>query len=90
MVTDRMRLRERTGKVFVDRSQNDGGKSTVAPYSLRGGLAPTVSAPLTWREVEEIAGLVAVPELTPGAVLRRLEIRGDLFAPVLRRAQALP
>ena len=42
----------RTGKVFVDWSQNNPAKTTVAPYSLRARDEPTVSTPLTWDEVE--------------------------------------
>ena len=35
-VTSVMARARRPGKVFVDWSQNDFAKSTVAPYSLRG------------------------------------------------------
>jgi bifunctional non-homologous end joining protein LigD len=39
---------ERANRVFVDTSQNDPGKQTIAPYSLRATQVPLVSAPLTW------------------------------------------
>ena len=52
-VTSVMTRSKRTGKVFVDWSQNDAGKSTVAPYSLRGLPYPTVSMPISWKTVEE-------------------------------------
>ena len=42
----------RTGKVLIDWSQNNGSKTTVAPYSLRARQFPTVSTPVTWDEVE--------------------------------------
>ena len=42
----------RPGKVFIDWSQNNAAKTTVAPYSLRAQPVPTVSTPLTWDEVE--------------------------------------
>ena len=42
----------RGGKIFVDWSQNNPAKTTVAPYSLRARDEPTVSTPLTWDEVE--------------------------------------
>ena len=45
----------RTGKVFVDWSQNDRHKTTVNVYSLRAMERPTVSTPLTWDEVSDIA-----------------------------------
>jgi bifunctional non-homologous end joining protein LigD len=52
-VTDRMARADRAGKVFVDWSQNDPGKSIVAPYSLRGLRLPTVSMPVSWDEVDQ-------------------------------------
>ena len=39
---------KRTGKVFVDWSQNADFKTTVSVYSLRALAQPTVSTPLTW------------------------------------------
>ena len=47
---------ERTGKVFIDWSQNSRHKTTVAVYSLRARPRPTVSTPITWAEVEGVAG----------------------------------
>ena len=43
----------RTNKVFVDWSQNDSYKTTINVYSLRAKDQPTVSTPVTWKEVEE-------------------------------------
>ena len=40
--------------MFIDWSQNNGAKTTIAPYSLRGIDRPTVSTPLTWDEVDEV------------------------------------
>ena len=42
----------RTGKVFVDWSQNNASKTTICPYSLRGRSRPMVAAPRTWAELE--------------------------------------
>ncbi|MDP8936327.1 MAG: non-homologous end-joining DNA ligase [Actinomycetota bacterium] len=90
-VTATMTKADRPGKVFVDWSQNDAGKSTVAPYSLRGFEVPTVSTPVTWDEVEAVTASGDAGGLTflPTDALRRLE-GGDLFAPVLSVAQILP
>ena len=41
----------RRGKVFVDWSQNNPDKTTIASYSLRGRARPTVATPVTWDEV---------------------------------------
>ena len=90
LVVDRMRRSERQGKVFVDWSQNDQHKSTVAPYSLRATAWPLVSTPLTWDEVE--AGAAGRHNLLfdAAAVLRRLGAGGDLFRPVIDLDQQLP
>jgi bifunctional non-homologous end joining protein LigD len=88
LIVDRSAVALRSGKVFVDWSQNDRMKSTVAPYSLRTAWRPSVSTPLTWDEIaaavaaKTAAALVATPE----AMVRRLTITGDLFAPILSPA----
>ena len=68
----------RTGKVFIDWSQNNPAKTTVAPYSLRARPWPTVSTPLTWEEVE---GCRARDDLvfTADEVRVRVEESGDLL-----------
>jgi bifunctional non-homologous end joining protein LigD len=90
LVVDRMTRALRPGKVLVDWSQNDMGKSTVAPYSLRALRAPSVSMPVTWDEVAAGAG-GDTPGLfhSPAAALDRLAEVGDLFAPVLHSPQRL-
>src|SRR5699024_1363960 len=35
-----------------------GAKTTIAPYSLRGRLTPTVAAPRTWDEFDDPAAVV--------------------------------
>jgi bifunctional non-homologous end joining protein LigD len=91
-VIDRNPKELRTGKVFVDWSQNDPMKSTVAPYSLRASRTPKGSAPVGWEEVERCAetGDAEPLRFPPHAVLERVERLGDLFAPVLGLSQALP
>jgi bifunctional non-homologous end joining protein LigD len=91
-VVSRMEKRLRTGKVFVDWSQNDRHKTTVCAYSLRAKEQPTVSTPLEWGEVQ-----TALKKNDPKCltflcdeVLRRAESRGDLFLPVLKLKQKLP
>jgi bifunctional non-homologous end joining protein LigD len=82
LVVSRMTRSLRPGKVLIDWSQNNGSKTTVAPYSLRAREHPTVSTPVTWDEVaacRETADLF----FTAPDVLARLEEHGDLFAPLL-------
>ena len=77
-VTSQMKKELRPGKVFVDWSQNNGNKTTVAPYSLRGRRLPTVAAPRTW---EELAA-PKLANLTYLEVMERVEELGDLLAPI--------
>src|SRR3954462_11364114 len=76
-----MNKAKRTGKVFVDWSQNDRHKTTVNVYSLRAMDRPTVSTPVTWDEVSDIADGEAMA-FTSDQVLERVAEIGDLFAPV--------
>lgn len=78
-VTSVMAKRARPGKVFIDWSQNNPAKTTIAPYSLRAALTPTVSTPLTWAEVEGCDDPSALVFTAPD-VLVRVEEHGDLFA----------
>jgi bifunctional non-homologous end joining protein LigD len=82
----------RTGKIFVDWSQNDDYKTTVCVYSLRAKDRPTVSTPVTWDEVEQCLKKKDPERLvfTSDQVLKRVEKSGDLFEPVLKMKQKLP
>jgi bifunctional non-homologous end joining protein LigD len=82
----------RTGKVFVDWSQNVASKTTVSVYSLRARERPTVSAPVSWDEVSDGLDGGAAEALRYEAVdvLDRVANGGDLFAPLLTVAQELP
>ncbi len=51
-VTATMTKARRSGKVFLDWSQNAGSKTTISPYSLRGRDKPYVATPRTWDEIE--------------------------------------
>jgi bifunctional non-homologous end joining protein LigD len=95
LVVSRMTRSLRSGKVLIDWSQNNGAKTTVAPYSLRAREHPTASAPVTW---DEVAACRVPGDLffTASDVLTRVEERGDLFASLLslprrgRRRRAAP
>ena len=81
-VTSRMTKTLRSGRIFIDWSQNNGKKTTVAPYSLRAREHPTVSTPVTW---DEVAACTEVADLTFTAddLPARIETHGDLFAALL-------
>ena len=92
LVLSEMSRALRKGKVFVDWSQNDEHKTTINVYSLRAKELPTVSTPVTWKEVEnalkkEDARLLA---FVSDEVLKRVKKSGDLFEPVNTLKQKLP
>ena len=89
-VTTPMAQVERPGKVFLDWSQNNRHKTTVAVYSLRARPHPTVSTPVTWEEVEACAEGAAELRFEAHDVLARVDTLGDLFAPTLTEVQHLP
>jgi len=78
LVTSIMTKTLRVGKVFLDWSQNNASKTTIAPYSLRGREHPTVAAPRTWAELEH----PGLRQLRYDEVLARVARDGDLLAPV--------
>ncbi|MFI2233512.1 ATP-dependent DNA ligase [Nocardia testacea] len=77
LVTATMAKKVRAGKVFLDWSQNNPAKTTIAPYSLRGREEPNVAAPRSWDEIEDSASL---RQLRFDDVLRRYRSDGDLLA----------
>jgi len=89
LVVASMEKRLRPAKVFIDWSQNNAAKTTIAPYSLRGIGQPTVSTPLTW---DEIADARTVEDLVflAADVVARLASHGDLLADMADSAAPLP
>lgn len=84
---------QRSGKVFVDWSQNSRHKTTAAVYTLRARQTPTVSTPVSWSEVADAADRAvdgAGLSFETDQVLERVQTMGDLFAPTLRLRQELP
>jgi bifunctional non-homologous end joining protein LigD len=81
LVVSKMAKALRPGKVLIDWSQNTPSKTTVAAYSVRGMAEPTVSTPVTWKEVRRCAssGDAAALRFTTDHVLKRVKRSGDLF-----------
>jgi bifunctional non-homologous end joining protein LigD len=92
MVTAKMPMEYRKGKVFINWSQNDASKSMVCIYSLRAVEKPTVSFPLEWKEVETLAKKEHAKNLQViySEAVSRAERKGDLFREVLKKKQKLP
>ena len=82
LVTSTMTKSVRAGKVFLDWSQNNGSKTTIAPYSMRGREHPTVAAPRSWEELDD----PALCQLRYDEVLDRVAREGDLLAPLDTRS----
>lgn len=76
LVVSTQRKTARAGKVLADWSQNHRGKTTIAPYSLRGRDQPTVAAPRTWEELDD----PDLRQLTFAEVLERVAEQGDPMA----------
>jgi len=88
-VTAVMAKAQRRGRVFVDWSQNNPAKTTIASYSLRGRARPTVATPIMWDEVRACRrpeDLVFVAADLPA----RIAAHGDLLSPLFTEPQRLP
>jgi bifunctional non-homologous end joining protein LigD len=86
VVISSMKRSEREGKVFIDWSQNNGAKTTVSPYSLRGRDRPMVAAPRTWDELKD----PDLRQLEYPEVITRLADLGDPLAPLAPGARRDP
>ncbi len=92
VVVSKMSKALRTGKVFVDWSQNDEHKTTINVYSLRAKDEPTVSTPVSWEEVTKTLKKKDADLLVfrSNQVLKRVQKLGDLFESVRTLKQKLP
>jgi bifunctional non-homologous end joining protein LigD len=68
------------GRVLVDYNQNAWGRTLASVYSVRPRPLATVSAPVSWEEVE--AG-IRTEDFTLENVPERVARLGDLWAPLL-------
>ncbi|MGI8699759.1 MAG: non-homologous end-joining DNA ligase [Nocardioidaceae bacterium] len=89
LVLSSMDKTARRGKVFIDWSQNNAAKTTIAPYSLRGIDRPTVSTPLTWDEVAAARSPVDLV-FTATDIPDRIDEYGDLLGALDEHRAALP
>ncbi|MCC2336300.1 non-homologous end-joining DNA ligase [Cellulomonas wangsupingiae] len=73
---------ERGRKIFVDYNQMARDRTIASAYSIRSNARATVSAPLTWDEVDQVHpddfDVLTMPE--------RFAAVGDLFAPLVAHA----
>jgi bifunctional non-homologous end joining protein LigD len=85
LVVSEMAKVQRKGKVFIDWSQNNGNKTTISPYSLRGRDRPMVAVPRSWDELDE-----DLEHLDFEQMLQRAQEVGDLLAPLAPGATEKP
>ena len=92
LVTARMPKEYRKAKVFINWSQNDSSKTMICVYSLRAREKPTVSFPLEWKELKDLARQDDPEKLQVmhSEAVSRAEKQGDLFREVLVKKQKLP
>ena len=84
LLTAEYRIAKRPeGRVLVDYNQNAWGRTLASVYSVRPKPEATVSAPVTWQEVE--AG-IELGQLTMDTVPPRLQAQGDLFQPMIEKS----
>lgn len=69
-------------KIYVDFLQNRRGQTLSAAYSLRPKPGAPVSTPLEWKEVKHG---IDPRDYNINNTLQRVQKKGDLFAPVLRK-----
>lgn len=84
LVVSDMSKAKRAGKVLVDWSQNNGAKTTISPYSLRGRDEPTVAVPRDWDELDEDLRHLTIDEV-PARLAERGDPMASLAAPVADR-----
>jgi len=69
------------GRVLVDYNQNAWGRTLASIYSVRPTARATVSAPVTWQELEDGAG---IGDFTIANMPDRIARLGDLWKPLLQ------
>ena len=67
------------GRVLVDYNQNAWGRTLASVYSVRPNKLPSVSTPVTWKEVERG---IAIEDFRIDNVPARVRKLGDLWKPV--------
>ncbi len=77
---------KRKHRLYLDYLQNSRGQTLAAPYSVRPTPDATVSMPLEWKEVND---KLLPTDFTIKNALKRLDKKGDLWAPTLGKGADL-
>jgi bifunctional non-homologous end joining protein LigD len=88
LITAEYRVAQRPrGRVLVDYNQNAWGQTLASVYSVRPTVRATVSAPVTWDEVE--VGF-EIDDFRMDNVPARVRELGDLWKPLLASRGRFP
>jgi bifunctional non-homologous end joining protein LigD len=92
LVTAKMDKEYRKNKVFINWSQNDASKTMVCVYSLRAMEKPSVSFPLSWRDLERLAkqGDPGKFQVLAPEAMKLADKNGSLYREILAMKQRLP
>ncbi len=81
IVTAEYRVAKRpANRVLVDYNQNAWGRTLASVYSVRPKARATVSAPVTWEEIEQG---IKIEDFRLDNMVERVDRVGDLFMPLL-------
>jgi bifunctional non-homologous end joining protein LigD len=87
ILTSEYRVAKRSpNRVLVDYNQNAWGRTLASVYSVRPKPQATVSAPVTWEEVERG---VEIADFRLDNMMKRLAKVGDLYRPLLLQKSRL-
>jgi bifunctional non-homologous end joining protein LigD len=87
ILTSEYRVAKRSpNRVLVDYNQNAWGRTLASVYSVRPKPHATVSAPVTWEEVERG---VEITDFRVDNMMKRLAKVGDLYRPLLLQKHRL-
>ena len=75
-------ISKRGPKIYLDYLQNREGQTVASVYSARPKPSATVSMPLEW---SELTNDLSIKDFTIKNSLSRIENKGDLFMPVLKK-----
>lgn len=74
--------RRPAGRVLVDYNQNAWGRTLASVYSVRPKPEASVSAPVSWAEVQQG---ISISDFWMDEMPQRVKAVGDLFKPLLRQ-----
>jgi bifunctional non-homologous end joining protein LigD len=88
IATTERRLAERKkSQIYIDWQQNARGKTIAAAYTVREKPLAPVSAPVTWKEIDDGFKL---SDFTIRTMPGRIKTRGDLWKDIFISRQSLP